>query len=135
MNLDRTPVDVATKGMIGITLAWAVGHALNLPLRITYDPVSDVLELFEVRDCKLLPFSPQDDWSQCGPLVDEYQVSLGCSNHGLAASGAPMRSWAQLNGRSEVMGGDTTPEAVCRAVVQALSGDIVKVPAFLVLPS
>lgn len=68
-------------------------------------------------------FSPSTDWSQCGPLRDEFNVGI---EPGSASDG---RRYAYVPGR-ELDGsfGETALIAICRAVVSAKLGYEVEIP-------
>lgn len=74
------------------------------------------------------PASPSTDWSQGGPLIDDYQIWL--------SGPINLRSeWnASLDTSCESIGGRNALEAICRAIVAAKLGPTVSVPAELVTP-
>jgi len=139
VTFNLTPVDVATKDLTGKALAWAVGKVLALPVGLTHDPESKETTVFSTVDGgKMVPFSPQDDWSQCGPLIDKYQINFIAGDRGRSGPEdlPPVQAWLtdkNLNRRPQPA--DTYPMAACLAIVDEFGGDIVQIPAVLVLPS
>jgi hypothetical protein len=125
-------IEVQTSQLTGEALAWSVAKAEGLTVFIAdpqYGNPYRVMVHFK-RDGKYLPqqerFKPQTDWSQGGPLIEKFGVSLDCI--------APLNSWEAF-----VWGGplacdgfhdeaETPLIAACRAIVAAKLGDTVQVP-------
>lgn len=118
MNANTVLVDVAVKDLSGAALDWAVGKAEN------YKP-----ENWKLHDGKF-GFSPSSDWSQGGPLIDKHQINLHRPQHSMDCWAA----WVTIGEKDFIQGGPQPLLAVCRVVVASVLGDIVKVPACLVLP-
>lgn len=120
-------VEVKTSELIGPALDWAVAYHLN------GDPV-----FFKAFGARVLGrrittevangnISPSTKWSQCGPLIDKYNMAMTCP-FGMDADDEP--HWSCAGGGESY--GPTKLIAACRAIVAANSGDAVSVPAELV---
>jgi hypothetical protein len=128
MTLNTTLVDVAVKDMPLKALNWAVASA-------TRETMPAVWQWVEWDD-----YRPTSNWLTGGKLVDEYRINFATSGTGPAdAEGnEPIIAFVGLYGdgvpHARAMEGKTHLEAACRSIVATYGGDIVKVPACLVLP-
>lgn len=128
MNLNTTLVDVAVKDMPLKALNWAVASA-------TRETMPAVWQWVEWDD-----YHPTTNWLAGGKLIDEYRVQFAASGTGRPdeSGNPPIVAIHGLYGdqvpRARAMEGKTHLEAACRAIVASYGGDIVKVPACLVLP-
>jgi len=140
MNTDTVLVDVAVKDLSGAALNWAVALVVDYKTALEendHGPDEWIIigreDMYLTRDPdKFCVWSPSTDWSQGGPLIEKYHVDLHYP-HGRDGLGW----WAQAGTHMEsnpLAAIDATPLiAVCRAIVAAKLGDIVKVPACLVM--
>lgn len=149
MNTGPVLVDVAVKDLSGEALNWAVGKALGW---VDYPDDSIEQGAWWYTDPVKAPFcerirkvdwKPSIDWRQGGELIDNHYINLLDVSKWPSPGVPPVeRVWAAaldsdvsyfgFVGRS--MSGGSPLIAVCRALVDAKLGDIVKVPACLVLP-
>jgi hypothetical protein len=125
-------VEIKTTELTGAALDWAVGCAVRKPY-----------EGFGVwaysRDAWLIDWSrqawacycPSTDWSQGGPLILNYGVSLRCI--------APVNAWeadrwddSVIPSRLVEIEAETPLIAACRAIVASVLGETVSVPKELV---
>ena len=114
-----------TSELEGAALDWAVAKAQE------WD--DETLLALARQYKKSWPFdnhTPSTDWSQCGPLIERYNIQLECGP--LDKVGAQVL-WEATVVDFETMTcdsaeGDTPLVAVCRAVVFGLIGDTVDVP-------
>jgi hypothetical protein len=144
MITDTVLVDVATKDLSGAALDWVVGVIEGAtPLadgrlqwvvggyEVDYTP-GQVNNPYMLQH-RGYGYCPSTEWRIGGPLIEKYRVDLHYP-HGLPGRGW----WAQAGTHSQdnpLTAMDATPLiAACRAIVAAKLGDIVKVPACLVLP-
>ena len=125
---------VETSKLEGLALNWAVAQVVDYKTALEendHGPDEWIVigreDMYLTRDPdKFCVWSPSTDWSQGGPLRDKYRVEvLECGDvvH------------AKLAGLTNSAGdGGTALIAICRAIVASEFGDIVKVPACLVMP-
>lgn len=107
---------IKTSELEGAALDWAVAEA-------TGEPLSSVTVGYVTGSGKPCgKFSPSTDWSQTGPLIDRYSITLN--------ENGPGNWWSHCG---ENLGEGVTPlYAICRAIVAAKLGDTVDVPGELV---
>lgn len=135
MNTGPVLVDVAVKDLSGAALDWAVGVIEGATpmvdgrlewvvgsLSAVYNPglPNNPLNLQN----RGYGWCPSTEWRQGGPLIHKYRILFDESGTQLCAWGA---------GIDDAYGPDHLT-AACRAIVAAKLGDIVKVPACLVMP-
>lgn len=139
MNTDTVLVDVAVKDLSGAALDWAVAKALGY---VDYPDDSVEQGAWWYTDPVKAPFSerirkvdwkPSTDWRQGGPVLVSRGVSLRCI--------APLNAWeadcwddSVVPSRYCQSEAETPLVAACSSIVAAKLGDIVKVPACLVMP-
>lgn len=121
MNADSI-IDVNTSELLGASLDWAVAKAIgetltpdsaiNYPILIGAGCDGDLHR----------PFSPSNSWADAGPLIEKYGISIDYNQSRWAAS---TRGWLMAEYGSKPL------IAVCRAIVAAKIGDVVKVDAEL----
>lgn len=130
-------VEVKTCDLEGPALDWAVGCIedeqierkqigwLLMNLKV-WVPLPDT-PYFDI----VTHWSPSTDWSQGGPLIQQYGCDLNCL--------APANAWeancwdsAVPQPDLHICEGETPLIAVCRAIVRAKLGDTVKIPAELI---
>lgn len=121
-------VEVNAVGLTGPTLDWAVAKVIGHPA--DWEQSSGCL-WFESNDHEWLVWSPSTDWAQGGPLIDKYRIQL--TPHGNiweAQTDLKMGPsfWARQFGTTPLI-------ALCRAIVDAKLGGVVKIPSELVVPS
>lgn len=136
MNTNTVLVDVATKDLTGSALDWAVAKALGF-VDYPEDSVEQggwwYTDPIKAPFCERLPkcnWKPSTDWRQGGPLIDKHQINLHRPQHSMDCWAA----WVTIGEKDFIQGGTQPLLAVCRVVVASVLGDIVKVPAYLVLP-
>lgn len=114
-------VEVKTSELVGPALDWAVLAALEVNGNQSYWK-SQMLERPQSYT-----FRPSTDWSQGGPLIDEYDVGLAKMEYG---------DWCAAANCTEVSAfNDTGPTpliAAMRAIVAAKLGDTVQIPSELI---
>lgn len=114
---------VKTSELIDLVLDWAVAKAVGINADISHDfGTNHPCEIFDSTAAG--KFSPSSNWSQCGPLVNEYWIDLfqeGTDENFIWYAKTP-----HLMGESEC--GDTPQIAICRAVVASLLGDEIELP-------
>lgn len=110
-------VEVKTEELSGSALDWAV--AKSVPQK--YWPVIIRGLVYLDNECEHIPYSPSNDWSQCGPLIDRRITTL-CS---------PRDGYWCAHAGNHLGEGDSALVASCRAIVANKLGDTVSVPAEL----
>lgn len=115
-------VEVKTAELIGAALDWAIGKFVgHVEIDDELGVVSDMSHNITGK------WSPSTDWSQCGPLIEKYNIGL-----------APIvRGWGAGIDETDLAYGDcqcgeTPLIAACRAIVAAKRGDTVSVPKELI---
>lgn len=133
-------IEVRVSNLAGAALDWAVSKAAdvrmfemgpdgNWPGNFAVTQATQV-EPAVIRDLmgrlwfeaslRSVPWSPSTDWSQGGPLIDKYEVSIISQE-----PGAQPCAWTD---RTAPWHGDTNLIAACRAIVAAKAGETVWVP-------
>lgn len=123
---------IKTSELVGAALDWVVAKAVEQDVGIyansvfRVDPESDIGEPEQ--------YSPSTNWSQGGPLRDQFKVSVfesvetGRSQAFITTERKAVKQfpwqWSEL--------GPTALIAICRAVVSCKLGDEVEVPDVLV---
>lgn len=129
MNTGIVLVDVAVKDLSGAALDWVVAQIEGKQVALVPGGV-----IFGVGGGSPCRYST--DWSQGGPLRDKYRVAVYDVDGGKVA--ATLREhpehWIDESGFDAGATAETALAAICRAIVAAKLGDIVKVPACLVMP-
>lgn len=126
MNAGPVLVDVAVKDLKGAALDWVVAQIEGRQVGILKAGL-----VFGI-DCGC-PCRYSSDWSQGGPLIEKYHVDLHYP-HGREGLGWLAQSGTHME-PNPIAAMDATPLiAVCRTIVVAKLGYIVKVPACLVMP-
>ena len=131
---------VETSRLSGAALDWAVAKAvgqvvginMNIPFGHSKPDGDPFIERHEDdpwpgSDGGNMPYSPSTDWSQSGPLIDEYDVGLVKMEYGDWCAAAYCTEVSAFNDT-----GPTPLIAAMRAIVAAELGDDVEVPAELV---
>ena len=113
-------VEVKTAELSGAALDWVVAKAVNQGVSMVGDWPHIVA--FGGKLCGR--YSPSTDWSQGGPLIDEYAIAFE------GFTDATIRAFTMID--SGVGFGAGHLVAACRAIVDARLGDVVRVPAELV---
>jgi len=117
--------EVKTADLIGPALDWAVAQAAGWTASIqpVYTPSKTY---YDIRSPSGLGLSPSKDWSQCGPLIERFRISIIYSDE-VCDPCAWTDSTAAWHATSPIV-------AACRAIVAAKLGDTVSIPAELVKP-
>ncbi|MCS7527081.1 DUF2591 domain-containing protein [Pseudomonas aeruginosa] len=149
MPFQANMVEVRAADLSGAALNWAVavakqGKVFVYPDGGFYPPEGSVslneddlsLWVNNGRGDHIDEWSPTTDWSQGGPLVDEHILSLRLAvepKAGWDAVGGKKYSATAIgqDGFERMCFGETRLIAACRAVVEALLGTFVSVPAEL----
>ena len=156
MTLNTTMVDVAAKDLSGAALDFLVAQVdpvcqeLKWEWKGNYmagkDPDTGVTCCFIsksnfviasrfTRDLEAPRYYPSSNWAQGGALIDKHRMSFAASGTGprdehgnqpIVAIGDEL-NWKAGEGPTHLI-------AACRSIVRGALGDIVKVPACLVLP-
>lgn len=135
-------VEVKTAELLGAALDWAVAEAEGIQRFVMGDDwpgnsvVADAADRDRVVICNLVgrlfvsrggwngQWTPSTEWSQGGPLIDEYAIAFEWF------SDATIRAFTMID--SGVGFGAGHLVAACRAIVDAKLGEVVQVPAELV---
>ena len=122
---------VNTSELTGEPLNWAVGKAAGLPVQIQPAQYGIGARVFVEAPSGLARYRPVIDWGQCGPLVDEFDITVGNSTEHLIF-GERIKATGQNSEGWPAHGyGANARTAICRAVVAAVSGPVVDVPGEL----
>ncbi|WP_368762126.1 phage protein NinX family protein [Klebsiella pneumoniae] len=156
-----TMVKVKTAELTGRALDWAVAQVVKpegFVMRDTggeMDPpmVLGIADIPDARACLILDinpaeinidewplkscWSPSTDWSQAGPLMEKYEISVireeGIGSPSFWAGTEPLPdSMFGFNYKGASESGETILIAVCRTIVTAKLGGEVEVPQELV---
>lgn len=144
--MNASMIEVKTADLTGQALDWAVAIAVHGKVYVYPEgglcPPEDTISLNEddgtmrVNSGGFHPkdsWSPSTDWSQGGPLIEKYQVSLNPESHNGAEGSEMSERWyanVYYDGGDEYSTDfcDTALIAACRAIVGTAFGDSVKVP-------
>lgn len=121
MNSGIVLVDVAVKDLSGAALDWAIAQVKGARVQIV-----DSSRVHHVDSHGHVEgrYQPSNNWGQGGPLAGEYRVTLIYN----------LEQYDALIGMTVSEQHAEPLVAACRAIVAAKLGDIVKVPACLVMP-
>lgn len=123
-------VDVQVSGLVGPALDWAVSRAAGWTVSVL--PVhTPSVTYYVVKSPSGLTLSPSTDWSQGGPLIDRYGLSLLAPEKGFS-QWSVIKEWCHGDIESTYPESPTALIAACRAIVAAHLGEVVSVPAELV---
>lgn len=112
-------IEVKTSELEGAALDWAVAQAIGMELLLCGDHPHAVI------DGQIAGrYQPSTDWSQGGPLIEKYRVSVIYSDEECDPC-----AWTD---DTAVWPGPTPLIAACRAIVAAKLGAVVQVPADLI---
>jgi hypothetical protein len=118
-----TTVIIKTSELEGKALDWATGLAAGFKMswnKITGQPTAE-------KNMQLWThWEPSISWNQCGPLIDEYEISI------IVCDDRICRYWARGYSWDPGAFGDTPKIAACRAIVAAKLGAEVEVPVVIV---
>lgn len=130
-------IELKTAELSGAALDWAVAKAEISPMEM---PPKDSIW---GKYCS--PYSPSTDWSQGGPLIEKYQLTVSSPlaavhrNGGPNAGYGPSGLWSACtwfkgaNGRRSIAHHETSALiAACRAIVASVLGETVSVPKELI---
>jgi hypothetical protein len=131
-------IEVKTAELIGVALSWAVADATGADdAKVTSTgSVCCIYKMSCGSGCWTAYYEPSTDWSQGGPLIDEYKpwLSPPVGNdqddepYGWDAEIYSADGFEQL---SHIIGAPTALIAACRAIVAAKLGETVRVPVEL----
>jgi len=127
--LDLNVIEVPTADLVGEQLAWAVGKAEGLDVRLAPPGYNGVpWRVFArytgevtIRDVR---YDPHENWALAGGLIRKHKISLHAPQHGSDCWAA----WKTTDDNDVVMGGATETIAACAVVVSVALGDTVQVP-------
>lgn len=155
MNLFKTMVDVEAKNLTGVALDWAVAIAKGNP---AYQAIDGNIYSSNERWAEDVNYphprtgqiwSPSTDLSLLGPLMDGLEgmkilngkivrnITIEKLEHWYDSNPNVYRGWSVKLGHDSGAyegRGDTLSIAVCRGIVAAKLGTVVKVQAALVMP-
>lgn len=130
-------IEVKTADLIGYPLEWAVAktegidclweirdlcdHGTAVPTLLFLNPIDCILNVAG-------RFST--DWGQGGPLIDQHTAMI--RNYPNSEVGDKAAARVVHDGTAFWQGGPTPLIALCRAIVAAKLGDVVRVPAELI---
>ena len=123
-------VEVKTAELSGSALDWAV--AKSVPQK--YWPVIVRGLVYLDNECEHIPYSPSNDWSQCGPLIEKHKAFPARYDDECEDATEATRffcSYGSLLDMNTYCEGPTPLIAACRAIVAAKLGETVSVPVEL----
>ena len=126
-------MNVKTSELQGAALDWAVSECEKMDGRCKNAcvlTVRGVAVVFHDPDYATV-FRPSTDWSQCGPLIEEYHVDIGSNLVDEWAASVAIETPAEEPGWIS-KSGPTPLIAAYRVIVTAKLGDVVDVPEGLV---
>lgn len=125
-------IEVALDELEGWALGWAVAQVIGVEVKLS-EPHNGTYWRVALASSGYA-FRPWMDWSQGGPLMDQYAKCFGMVTgsepqqfRAFAHDGGPV-------GFCRLAGGATILQAFCRALVRLHRGDVVLVPEVLVKP-
>lgn len=120
-------VIVKTQDLVGAALDWAVAKVEAVDYRHDGIECRTRLTVRTFHHYRKPNFMPSTDWSQGGPLILNYGVSLRCI--------APANAWeadrwddSVIPSRLVEIEAETPLIAACRAIVASVLGETVSVP-------
>ena len=119
-------VNVKIADLTGAALDWAVAVAVGAE-SIEIDKHGLTADLGSIKHCE--DWSPSTDWSQGGPLIEQFGVDIE-KDHDWSAF-CFVYAYDTTIERAATMGGPAPLIAVCRAIVAAKLGETVDVPEVL----
>ena len=129
-------VKVKTSELVGVALDWAVAQAVEFPVQYSRRIGLHCARTMTVSaDTAFIrmgsTYRPSTDWSQCGPLIEEYRLEIIWIDAHKKEGWAVIKSWSY----GEVYGnfpiGDTHLIAACLAIVSKKFGETVSIPSEL----
>ncbi|MGB5955435.1 phage protein NinX family protein [Pseudomonas sp.] len=126
-------IEVKTAYLVGEALGWAVGKAEGLDLFLEPPGYNGVpWRVFARYRGEAIEhtkrYNPWEDWALCGALQDKYVRLVERDADGDSCA----ITWRSTSSREGEGWGGTTLEAVCRSVVDLITGDTVQVPKELI---
>lgn len=119
--------EVKTADLAGAALDWAVANACGFKFGMCGGVVFRSDQPGDTYGPGPI-WSPSTDWSQGGPLIGRYQITL------LPPRYSGDKWGATYDVDSCMLDGDTPLISACRAIVAAKLGDVVSVPSELLEP-
>lgn len=123
-------ISVKTADLVGEQLAWAVGKAEGLDVKLEPPIYGNPWRVFArytgevtVRDVR---YDPHENWALAGQLIPSREILIGVSRNPLLSDSASVR--ISHNGDCFWQSGPTPLIALCRAIAAAEIGDTVQVP-------
>lgn len=117
-------IEVSASTLIGSSLDWAVA-TIEFPVGVCYSRMG----LVTLSGYRGMMLRYSTDWNRTGPLIDKHNVSLHCPQ----STDDVWAAWIITDQKEVVQGGDTALIAACRAIVCALIGETIQVPADLIV--
>lgn len=105
-------------------LAWAVAVADGRIVRIGSNGGVSTVEEFQGPVWRLIPWMPQDDWAQVGPLIDKFRVELEFYQ----CNSVDLEPWSARTCGNPHTFGEDPKVAICRAICRAHFGQYVELP-------
>ncbi|HBP6823478.1 TPA: DUF2591 domain-containing protein [Pseudomonas aeruginosa] len=127
-------VEMKTCELEGVALDWAVATAQGW---IRYEEDSVELGWYWHTEPENAPYGPiiylgdwrpSNNWSQCGPLIEKYDIALV----GGERNNQERRRLAHMGDSGSCAYGSDNLIAACRAIVRAKLGETINVPAELI---
>ncbi|MFV7439660.1 phage protein NinX family protein [Pseudomonas vlassakiae] len=121
-------IEVKTADLVGEALGWAVGRAEGLDVFLAPPQYGNPWRVFARYQASATEhtkrYNPWEDWLLCGFLQEKYVrlVERGADGESCAIT------WRPASCRDGEGWGSTTPVAVCRSLVDLITGDTVQVP-------
>lgn len=109
---------VKTAELNGKALDWVVGKAAGINVGVNMERCVTLIESY--APIKMKPWEPSTDWSQCGPLIEQFNIGVG---HVEGEDGW----WSSADYENGIQG-ETPQISICRAVVASKLGDEVDIP-------
>lgn len=128
-------IEVKTAELSGPALDWAV--AMTGAVTVEQNGLDlDARGRPTVGGDMKIPYEPSNNWGQCGPLIEKYNIQTSYNGNGFHRSPTGKYWCAYVcephGPEMRPSGGGPTPLiAACRAIVAAKLGDTVQVPAEL----
>lgn len=118
---------VKVSKLSGQALDWAVAESVQCDeIQIGEHGICCIYEMADGSGCWTNIYSPSTDWSQGGPLIERFRVTVSP----YWPSGMFCASSAAADSNNYVVG-ENYLVAACRAIVSAKLGDEVEVPEAL----
>jgi len=136
---------VKVSDLIGVALDFAVGIATGQKMQFV--SIEHPKSVAKGPDW-IGSFEPSTDWSCCGPLIEQFQLTVSSPKSPVHRNGGPLSGWGEsgawtactwdkgLNGKRSIVWSEEGPlVAICRAIVKFKLGDEIDIPDELIKTS